>query len=229
MYKSRLRMGFIVSGQIHPQMFGDIVHAGNDVVVCDLTGEIAREFTEMGAVVAVNLVDLCKDRDVVTTMLDDDSAVRKAVTDPRGICDSMPAGSIHLAMGTCGVATIRLIEAAHREANQILVAAPILGGLDLFATPEVIVAAAGPTDALRRVDPLLKAMRCRIFPAGTNPEAATITKLADRFVMGCALQAMAEAFSLVRKYGVDPQVFYDTLIDSNVVMKKRRDDLFAED
>jgi 3-hydroxyisobutyrate dehydrogenase-like beta-hydroxyacid dehydrogenase len=32
-------------------------------------------------------------------------------------------------------------------------------------------------------------------------------------VLGCAMVAMAEGFSLVRKYGVDPEVLYDVMTE----------------
>src|SRR5436305_189223 len=38
-------------------------------------------------------------------------------------------------------------------------------------------------------------------------------KIANSFVLGCAIEAMGEGFSLVRKYAVAPDVFYDVLTD----------------
>src|SRR4029077_10992882 len=38
-------------------------------------------------------------------------------------------------------------------------------------------------------------------------------KLANNFVVGCAIEAMSESFALVRKYGVPPEVFYGVLTD----------------
>src|SRR5262249_17489644 len=45
------------------------------------------------------------------------------------------------------------------------------------------------------------------------PEAGIAIKLANNFVLGCAIETMAEGFSLVRKYGVNPQVFYDVMTE----------------
>jgi 3-hydroxyisobutyrate dehydrogenase-like beta-hydroxyacid dehydrogenase len=45
------------------------------------------------------------------------------------------------------------------------------------------------------------------------PEAATAIKLANNLVLGCAMVAMAEGYSLVRKYGVAPQVLYDVMTE----------------
>jgi 3-hydroxyisobutyrate dehydrogenase-like beta-hydroxyacid dehydrogenase len=53
----------------------------------------------------------------------------------------------------------------------------------------------------------------RSFEAGTDPVAATSIKVTNNFVLGCAIEAMGEAFSLVRKYGVAPEVLYEVMTE----------------
>ena len=45
--------------------------------------------------------------------------------------------------------------------------------------------------------------------AEDTTSAAKVIKLTNNFALGAAIEAMAEAFSLVRKFGVLPQVFFD--------------------
>jgi len=213
MSKSSLKVGFIGLGRMGQGMSRRILDAGHDVAVYDVVAQAVNTLVTAGARGAKNVAEVCKDRDVVVTMLADDEVVKKTVSGPAGMCDSMPPGSIHLAMGTYGVPTIRTIEAAHQQAKQFLVAAPVFGRPDLAAAGQISIAAAGPAEALDRVDPLLKIMGRRIFQAGTKPELASVTKLANNLVLGCALQAMAEGFSLVRKYGVNPQVLYEVMTE----------------
>jgi 3-hydroxyisobutyrate dehydrogenase-like beta-hydroxyacid dehydrogenase len=116
-------------------------------------------------------------------------------------------------MGTHGVATVRQLETRHQEAGQTLVAAPVLGRPDLAAAGQLGIVVAGPDEAVRRCDALLSVMGRRTFIAGVKPESATAIKLANNAVLGCAMVAMAEGFSLVRKYGVMPQVFQDVMTE----------------
>ena len=74
--------------------------------------------------------------------------------------------------------------------------------------------AAGPDDAVSRCAPLFQLMGRRTFEAGTKQEGAAAIKLSNNFVLGAAIEAMAEAFSLVRKYGVMPQVLFDVMTDA---------------
>ena len=89
----------------------------------------------------------------------------------------------------------------------------MLGRPDLAAAGQLGIVVGGPLEAAQRVRPLLEAMGRRIFEAGPKPESATAIKLANNAVLGCAMIAMAEGFSLVRRYDVDPQVFQDVMTE----------------
>jgi 3-hydroxyisobutyrate dehydrogenase-like beta-hydroxyacid dehydrogenase len=89
----------------------------------------------------------------------------------------------------------------------------VLGRPDLAAAGQLGIVVAGPEEAVGRCESLLNAMGRRVFVAGSKPEAATAIKLANNAVLGCAMVAMAEGFSLVRKYGVTPQVFQDVMTE----------------
>jgi 3-hydroxyisobutyrate dehydrogenase-like beta-hydroxyacid dehydrogenase len=147
-------------------------------------------------------------------MLTDDAAVREVTLGSGGIRASLQAGGVHVTMGTHSVAGIQQLAAVHAESNQMLVAAPVMGRPDLAAAGQVGIVTGGPSQAVEKSAPLFQLMGRRIFYAGARPEHAAITKLANNFMLGCAIEAMAEGFSLVRKYGVAPQVFYEVMTES---------------
>ena len=60
---------------------------------------------------------------------------------------------------------------------------------------------------------LFKLLARRIFYGGPKPESASAMKLANNAVLCCAITAMGEGFSLVRKFGVDPKVLYDVMVE----------------
>ena len=137
-------------------------------------------------------------------MLADDAALEDVVFQPGGCSTSLPKGGIHICAGTHGIAGIRKLKAAHADAGQVLIAAPMLGRPELVTAGTAGVFASGPADGDGR-----SASRCstaigrRTFEAGADPEAATAIKIANNFVLGCAIEAMGEGFALTRKYGVD--------------------------
>jgi 3-hydroxyisobutyrate dehydrogenase-like beta-hydroxyacid dehydrogenase len=190
-----------------------LLGGSHDLTVYDVVRERVDEFAAAGARAASSVADLCAGCEIVISMLAEDSHVMDVASAPGGLRDSLSPGAIHLAMGTYGIATIRALGALHASAKQILVAAPVLGRPDLAASGQLGIVAAGPENAVGRCAPLLQVIGRLTFQAGTNPEAATAIKLANNLVLGCAIEAMAEAFALVRKYGVVPQVFYDVMTE----------------
>jgi 3-hydroxyisobutyrate dehydrogenase-like beta-hydroxyacid dehydrogenase len=206
-----MNVGFIGLGRMGRGMAQRIVGGGHDVAVHDAVAAQAEPLVASGARAAASIAELCKGREIVVTMLVEDAAVIDVATRPGGLCQSLPKGAIHLAMGTYGVAAIRALAAAHAVEGQTLVAAPVLGRPDLAASGQLGIVVAGPADAVARCAPLLQLMGRRTFEAGTMPESATAIKLANNMLLGCAMVAMAEGFSLVRGYDVAPATFYDII------------------
>ena len=210
---NKMKVGFIGLGRMGRGMARRILDGGHDLAVHDVIAAATEEFASAGARVASSVADLCSGREVVVTMLVEDAAVIDVVTRKGGMRDSLAPGAIHLAMGTYGVATIRALTETHSQAKQILVAAPVLGRPDLAASGKLGIVPAGPIEAVQKCAPLFEVIGRRTFPAGTSPDAATAIKLANNGVLGAAMIAMAEAFALIRKYNVEPQVLYDVMTD----------------
>jgi 3-hydroxyisobutyrate dehydrogenase-like beta-hydroxyacid dehydrogenase len=146
-------------------------------------------------------------------MLADDAALEDVVFQSGGLLASLPKGGIHVCAGTHGIPVIRKLKKAHAERSQILVCAPMLGRPELVTSGTAGIVASGPAGAIAKCKPLFDAIGRRTFEAGEDPEAATAIKIANNFVLGCAIEAMGEGFALTRKYGVDTNVFYDVMTD----------------
>ena len=182
-----MNVGFIGLGRMGQGMARRILSGGHNLAVHDVV------MSRVADVVAAGATDV---------------ALRRG-----GIRDSLSAGAIHLAMGTYGVAAIRTLAAAHADAGQFLVAAPVLGRPELAATGQLGIVSAGPIAGVECCEPLFQVIGRRTFHAGALPEAATVIKLSNNLVLGCAMVAMGEGFSLARKYGVDPQVLYEVMTE----------------
>jgi 3-hydroxyisobutyrate dehydrogenase-like beta-hydroxyacid dehydrogenase len=194
-------------------MAARILGGGHDLVVYNRTESKTMHLVEAGALAATSVAGACEGREIVITMVADDASLQSMTLGAGGIRESLAPGAIHVAMGTHGVAVIQKLAAAHTDAKQILVGAPVLGRPDVAATGQLGIVAGGPEDAVRRCQPLFALIGKHTFPAGSKPEGASAIKLANNFVLGCAIEAMGEGFSLIRKYGVDPQVFHQVMTE----------------
>lgn len=208
-----MKIGFIGLGRMGSAIARRLHAAGHDLVVYNRTPEKCGDFSAAGVKVASSIAAACDGHEVVVSMLSDDAALKEVALGTGGLRDSLAAGSVHVAMGTHGVEAIRAAALAHSAAGQTLVAAPVLGRPDVAAAGQLGIVAAGPADALAKCDALFRVIGRRTFEAGAAPEAAASIKLANSFLLGCAIEAMGEAFSLVRRYGVVPQVLFDVITD----------------
>jgi len=206
-----MKVGFIGLGNMGQAIAGRIIDAGFDLVVYNRTRSKADELEKKGARVADSIADACKGRDVVFTMLSNDSAL-EAVVDG-GLLESLPKGSIHVPMGTHSVTALTALKDRHDAAGHEFVAAPVLGRPDAAAAGQMGIVPGGPKAAVKKLEPLWAAMGRRTFDAGTNPAGAAAVKLANNMVLGCAIEAMAEAFALTRKFDVEPTVFNEVMTD----------------
>src|SRR5438045_2706621 len=111
--------------------------AGHEMYVFDVVTAQTAPLAAAGAHVARTIAELAGQCEVVVTMLVEDAIVTQVALGPSGLSSALAAGTIHLVMGTHGVATVRELESKHRAAGQTLVAAPVLGRPDLAASGQL--------------------------------------------------------------------------------------------
>ena len=208
-----MKVGFIGLGRMGQVMVRRMLEGGHDLGVYNRTPDKSKALVEMGAKAMSSIEQAASYGEGVFTMLADDAAVMEVVERPGGLLQSLPRGGIHICAGTHSVATIQKLKAAHGGAGQILMATPMLGRPDVVASGQAGMVLGGPQASLDRCRPLFAAIARRTFEAGADPAAAAAIKIANNFVLGCAIEAMGEGFALVRKYDVVPDVFYDVMTD----------------
>ena len=146
-------------------------------------------------------------------MVADDAALNEVALGAGGIRQSLPRAAFTSRWALTVPRRFRRSRPRTPRAGQTLVAAPVLGRPDAAAAGQLVIVAGGPADAIKRCEPAFQVMGRKTAEAGTRPEAAIAIKLANNFVLACAIEAMAEGFALVRKYGVQPQVFYEVITE----------------
>jgi len=208
-----MRVGFIGLGRMGHGMAGRILGAGHDLAIYDQIPELLENLGAAGATVANSVAEVVADRELVVSMLPHDEALKELAFSAGGLLESMVEGTIHMPSGTHGVEIIRQLTSAHGEAGQILVAGHVLGRPDLAAEGQLTVVPGGPPDVLERLQPIFDVLGKRTFIAGDEPQTATAVKIANNFVLGCAIEVIGESMSLVRKFGVDPALFQQVLTE----------------
>jgi 3-hydroxyisobutyrate dehydrogenase-like beta-hydroxyacid dehydrogenase len=206
-----MKIAFLGLGRMGQGMAQRLISAGYDLNVYDLYPDQAKSLVDAGAQLSSSVKDAVIGRDVIITMLPSDPALNSLVTSAEGLLKSMQPGMIHMVMGTHGIEMIRKLTKLHANSDHIFVTAHVLGRPDLAATGQLTIVPAGQSDTVASLQPIFDILGKQTFVAGSDPQSASAVKIANNFVLGCAIEAMGEAMSLVRKLGVNPDMFHKVL------------------
>ena len=204
-----MRLGFIGLGSMGLPMAQNLLQAGHDLVVYNRTPRRTEEPSRLGARVAASPRDAAVGVEVLITMLADDAAVEGVIFGEGGALPALGRGGIHLGMSTVSHTLSRRLAGVHEAQGQVYVAAPVFGRPDMAMSGKLWIVAAGPAEAVERCRPLLDAMGQGVEIVGADPPAASVVKIAGNFLLASAIEAMGEAFVLVRKHGLDPVRFLE--------------------
>ena len=208
-----MKIAFLGLGRMGQGMAHLLIDAGFDLNVYDLYPDQASSLVDAGANLCASVEAATVGRDVCISMLPSDAALDSMVTSEAGLLESMTKGMTHVVMGTHGIEMVRKLTKLHADAEQVFVAAHVLGRPDLAAKGELTIVPAGPADAVASLHGVFDVLGKQTLVAGTDPQSASAVKIANNFVLGCAIETMGEAMSLVRKLGVDPAMFHKVLTE----------------
>ncbi len=208
-----MKAGFIGLGRMGQAMARRLIDAKHDIGVYNRTADKMKPLTELGAKPMASVKAAATYGAAVFTMLADDAAVLEVANKAGGLLESLPEGGVHICAGTHSVDCMQTLKHLHAERGQVLVASPMLGRPQVVEAGQAGMVLGGAKDALARCQPLFAVIARRAFEAGADPVAAAAIKIANNFVLGCAIEAMGEGFALTRKYDVVPEVLYDVLTD----------------
>ncbi len=209
-----MKIGFIGLGNMGSALALNLIKAGHTLTVFNRTRSRAEKLEAAGASIAEKPAEAVSDAEVIITMLADDHAVEDIIFAPGNVCHSLPTGAIHISMSTISVAMSRRLAEVHREKQQHYVSAPVFGRPDAAAAAKLYIVAAGAFKQIEVCRPLFDAMGQKTFIVGEDAPTANVIKLTGNFLISTVIEGLAESFSLVRKFDIDPNAFLEILTGS---------------
>jgi 3-hydroxyisobutyrate dehydrogenase-like beta-hydroxyacid dehydrogenase len=208
-----MKAGFVGLGSMGLPMARNLLKAGHEITVYNRSHERAELLRAEGAQLAGSPAD-ASEAGIVFTMLADDVAVEEVVFGDRGIAAGAK-NALHVSMSTISAAMSRRLAAAHRERGQSYVAAPVFGRPEAAAAAKLTIVAGGERGAVERCRPLLEALGQKVYVVGEQPWQANTLKIGGNFLIGSMLEALGEAFALMRKSDIDPALFLE-IVNGNL-------------
>jgi 3-hydroxyisobutyrate dehydrogenase-like beta-hydroxyacid dehydrogenase len=205
-----MRIGFIGLGNMGSAMAANLIKAGHEVIVYNRSRSKVDVLAAEGARPAASIAEACGG-DVVVTMLANDDAVAAVTFGEGGIVGSLVPGATHVSSSTVSVSLAEKMTAAHAEAGQRFVAAPVFGRPEAAQAAKLFVVAAGEAAAVQAVSPVFDAVSQRTFVVSEEPKTANLVKLSGNFLITSVIESLGEAMALVGKAGVDKHQYLDIL------------------
>ena len=204
-------IGFIGLGHMGLPIAENLLRAGHGLKVFNRTASKGSALVSAGAKLMAAPAEVATRGGIVVTMLADDHALDEVCGGDDSFVERLGSGGIHISMSTIAPATARRLAKEHAKHNVVYVAAPVFGRPEAAASRQLAICVSEPAEAKKRVAPILAAVSHAVFDFGEDAGAANVVKLCGNFLLAAAIEAMAEAFTLAEKNGIDRKLAAETL------------------
>lgn len=203
-------IGFIGLGAMGGGMAANIVKAGLKVVVFDILPERVHALTTVGAEAATSPMAVAEAVDRSITMVETTAQTEAVIFGEAGIVQSAKAGHQIAMMSTIDPVATKRMHAELASKGIGMVDAPVSGGTPRAASGDLSVIVGGSEDDVNGWRPYFEPMAANIFHVGGIGQGLAM-KLVNNMLIQVNTVAVAEAFALGAKAGLDPQTMYDVI------------------
>lgn len=204
------RVAFIGIGVMGREMARNLATAGHEVVAYDIVPGATSALAHHGVEASDSVSGAVEGADIVISMLPDTPQVEMLVHGPDGLLAVPPKGRLFVDMSTIAPEATRRMGEALLAAGIDMVDAPVSGGPGGARDARLSIMAGGRVEAFEAALPYLGAMGTTINHVG-GPGAGQAVKLCNQLVCALNIQAICEALSLGRSFGIDLAQMRDVL------------------
>ena len=209
-----LHIAFIGLGNMGGPMAKNLLKAGHQLSVFDLSPSALAALAEAGATVAASAAEAVAGAKVVISMLPASAHVEGLYLGQDGILDKIGKGTLVIECSTIAAASAIKVAKAAAAAGLEMIDAPVSGGTGGAIAGTLTFIVGGEAAGLERARPLLEAMGKNIFHAGASGAGQT-AKICNNMLLGVLMTGTAEALALGMASGLDPKVLSDIMSKSS--------------
>lgn len=207
-------IGFIGVGTMGLPMLTNLLKAGFRVEACDVRAAAVDAAVARGARAAASPAALAGRAQVLITMLPSSPEVETVYLGPGGVLDGARPGLVCVDMSTIDPAVTRRVGQRLAAAGLRMLDAPVSGSVPRAIEGTLTIMVGGDESTLEEVRPVLRAMGSTIIHVGPLG-SGEVAKLCNNLLAGVAMIAVAEAFTLGTRAGVDPRVLFEVITKSS--------------
>lgn len=208
-------IAFIGLGNMGGPMAINLVKAGHQVCVFDLSESAVSQVVEQGATTKDSAIDCVKDAQFIISMLPAGKHVDGVyLSAESGLINHIAKGSIVIDSSTIDAATSRKVASALAEQGIGFVDAPVSGGVGGAVAGTLSFMVGGTDNEFKQVKPILDAMGKNIFHAGDHG-AGQIAKVCNNMLLSVLMVGTSEALQLGLANGLDAKVLSNIMSESS--------------
>lgn len=206
-----MKLGFIGLGIMGKPMVNNLLKAGHELVVFDILPNNLEEAVAAGASAVHSPKEVAECCEIIITMLPNSPHVKEAVCGKDGVLEGAKSGSLLIDMSSIAPLASKELAAACAKKGVNMLDAPVSGGQPKAIDGTLSIMVGGDVALFEGVKEniLLKmggsAVHCGDIGAGNT------TKLANQVIVAANITACAEAFTLAKKAGVDPEKVFSAI------------------
>jgi len=197
-------IGVIGLGLMGRPMAENLHAAGANVIILNRSQGVVRELEKTGMTAAATPAEMLKKTDVVILMLPDTSVVENIVYGENGLMDNATNGQMIIDMGTTLTDVTRKMGRDFNARHVDFIDAPVSGGKIGAENASLTIMAGGTETAMERAKPLFGVLGAHLTHVG-ECGAGQIAKAANQVIVGLTIGAVAEALTLAKKAGANPE------------------------
>ncbi len=195
------KVGFIGLGIMGKPMAHHLLKAGYPISVLN-KNEASTELVKAGATSFATNKEVAENADIVITMLPDSPQVEEVVLGKDGVIHGIKEGSLFIDMSSIAPGTAKKVYQQLQKKGVEALDAPVSGGQVGAEAATLSIMVGGSEPAFERALPLFQLMGKNIVLIG-EAGAGQTTKVCNQMIVGMTIQAVAEAFTLANKAGVN--------------------------
>src|SRR5262245_783170 len=207
-------IGFIGIGNMGLPMVANLLKAGHRVEAFDVRPEAVEAAVKVGALAGGSAAETAARVSVVITMLPNSPHVEAAYLGPKGILEGARPGLTCIDMSTIDPTTTRRVGERVAVAGCRMLDAPVSGAVPRAVEGTLTIMVGGDADLFAAMRPILDAMGANVIHVGPLG-SGEVAKICNNLIAGVAMIAVAEAFTIGIRAGVDPRILHQVISKSS--------------
>ena len=207
-------VAFIGLGNMGGPMAVNLVKAGHDVTVFDLSQAALDQLQEAGASVAASAAEAATGVDYVISMLPAGKHVAGTYLGDGGLLAQLDDSTTVLDCSTIDAATARKVGEAAAELGIGFMDSPVSGGVAAAAAGTLAFMCGGSVETFEKARLVLQDMGKNIFHAGPAG-AGQVAKGCNNMLLAVHMIGTCEALEMGARNGLDPKVLSEIMLASS--------------